>query len=416
MTEHVLGMILKGYPRISETFISNEIRLMEERGHRIRIFSMRQPREAFTHESVKKIRAKVDYLPEGLLSGLPVFLKAAGSLWRQDPAALRRGAALAARRYAATRKAATLKHLLQASVIRTRFLPESGVGHLHAHFAHSPASVAHFSSVLSGLPFSFFAHAKDIYTQDRGSLREKIAAARLVVTCTEYNRIVLSDIAEGLSTPVRRVYHGIDTHLFSGRGERPPAAPYQLLTVSRLSPKKGLPTVYRALKILADGGVDFTHRLIGSGEERENIEALIRDLGLSERCLILGTLPHEKVLGYYRAADLFVLGCEIAANGDRDGIPNVFFEALAMGLPSVGTRVSALPELLRDGETGLLVPPRDPAALAGAMRRLLSDSSLRSRVIENGQKLVRERFDNQRLAGDLEAVYREAGLFGAKGA
>ncbi|MGD8542845.1 MAG: glycosyltransferase [Desulfobacteraceae bacterium] len=410
----VLGMILKGFPRISETFISNEILLLEDLGFKVHLFSMRQPRESFRHESVGRIRAALDYLPETLLAPLPRLLYHAGRLAARRPAAMRRALATALRRFLRTRRSATLKHLLQAGYLVDRLLPKSGVTHLHAHFAHSPASVALFASRLSGLPFSFTAHAKDIYTSDPRQLREKIALARFVVTCTGYNRRHLLRLSDG-RTPIHRIYHGIDTRLFASEaqevGAGPPAAPYRLLTVARLTAKKGLPTVYRALRRLRDQGLRLRHTLIGDGEERAAILALIRRLGLGADTELLGTLPHEAVLAHYRRADLLVLGCEVAPNGDRDGIPNVLLEAMAMAVPVVATRVSAIPELVRHGQSGLLVPPGDPAALAGAMTRLLTDQPLRRRVIRAGRQQVRTGFDNRVLVRRLAAVYR-AGMNG----
>ena len=184
----VLGMVLKGYPRISETFISNEILLLETLGVSIHIFSMRRPRESFSHASVKRIKAAVDYLPHELLRPIFPLLYHNMRLALKRPAAYRRALAMACARFRRTRKSATIKHLLQAGYLVRRFLPGTGVTHLHAHFAHSPTSVAMFASILSGLPFSFTAHAKDIYTSNPRQLAEKIRLARFVVTCTGYNR------------------------------------------------------------------------------------------------------------------------------------------------------------------------------------------------------------------------------------
>jgi len=400
-------MILKGYPRISETFISNEILLLESLGFTIHLFSMRHPRESFAHKSVGRIRAAVDYLPQEILAGFfPLLyhnLRAAARQPRRYLAAVR----TAARRFLRTRTSATIKHLLQAGYLVDKLLPGRNIVHFHAHFAHSPTSVAMFAAQLSGIPFSFTAHAKDIYTSDPRQLREKMTLARFVVTCTEYNRRHLLDIGRGGRTPVYRVYHGIDLKLFGPASDegRAPEMPYQLLTIARLVPKKGLPTVYRALRILKDRGLCFQHTLIGDGDDRDNILSMIEALGLAGDCCWLGTLPHERVLDHYQKADLFILGCEIAPNGDRDGIPNVYIEAMAMGVPVVGTRVSAVPELVSQGRTGLLVPPGAPAALADAVHRLLVDGPLRARVIEAARKRVIRDFDNQRLIRELGDIF-----------
>ncbi len=417
----VLGMILKGYPRISETFISNEILLLEKLGFSIHLISMRDPRENFTHKSVRDIRADVDYLPEPMLKGLPRFLyhnvMLALKIPREYGAALR----VALRRFSRTRKSATFKHLLQAGHLVHGFLNGRGIVHLHAHFAHSPSSVALFASRLSGLPFSFTAHAKDIYTSNREQLKEKIALARFVATCTEFNKRYLTEVAENDATSIHRVYHGIDIDLFSSERKEEKSVdrdgktgePHQIFTVARIVAKKGLPTVYKALRCLRDQGVDFRHTLVGDGDDREDILSLIRELGLSDVCQWLGTQPHETVLEHFRRSDIFVLGCEVAKDGDRDGIPNVFVESMAMGVPVVGTRVSAIPELIEDGKSGLLAPPGQPEKLAEAMRRMLTDMELRKQVIRSARQRVVQEFDNKKLIRDLAEVYRrEQPLFG----
>ena len=406
-----LGMILKGYPRISETFISNELLLLERLGFKIHIFSMRKPRENFSHASVKKIRARVDYLPETLLLPLPRFLVYNALLAFRIPGIYFRTLRTALKRFLRTRKLATFKHFLQAGYLVRRFLPGSQVVHFHAHFAHSPASVALFASQLSGLEFSFTAHAKDIYTSDPRQLAEKLQLARFVVTCTEYNRrhlLALSDGNQQSIAPVRRVYHGIDLSLF--RPDAHPADPERrpvILTVARLTAKKGIPTVLEAVRILKQRGVAVRHTLIGDGEDRHKILALIERLDLTGTTRWLGTLPHEQVLQHYRQATVFVLGCEVAPNGDRDGIPNVLLESMAMGVPVVATAVSAIPELVESEKTGLLVASRSPEQLADAIQRVVGDPVLRNRLIDNGTNCVRRHFDNRQLILDLEKMFLE---------
>jgi len=406
-TQPVLGMVLKGYPRISETFISNEILLLERLGFSIRIFSMRKPRENFSHDSVKQIRAAVNYLPETLLLPLPRFLYHNALLFTRRPRTYFKVLKLALRRLRRTRKAATLKHLLQAGYLVQRLLPGSGVVHLHAHFAHSPASVAMFAALLSGLDFSFTAHAKDIYTSDPQQLAEKLKLAKFVVTCTEYNRRHLRMLVEGDAAPIHRVYHGIDLSLFhAGEDRRDRPEPLRLLTVARMTPKKGLPTVYRAVRCLLDQEIAVEHILVGDGEARRSILNCIRKLGLQDVTHWLGTQPHHVVIKHYNKADVFVLGCEIASNGDRDGIPNVLLESMAMQTPVVATMVSAIPELVQDGVTGLLVPPGEPEAMARAILRLTMDRGLREKMIRNAMDFVAGNFDNRELIKELAAIYR----------
>jgi glycosyltransferase involved in cell wall biosynthesis len=402
-------MILKGYPRISETFISNEILLLEEQGLSLHILSMRRPREAFSHTSVGRIKAAVDYLPETLLTSLPFLLPQNLLLAAKQPRRYAAAMRAAFRRFLRTHRSATFKHLFQAGYLVNKLLPGSRITHFHAHFAHSPTSVAFFASLLSGIPFSFTAHAKDIYTTDPVQLREKMAHAAFVVTCTEYNRRYLTRISGNAAPAIFRIYHGIDVGLFSSHHTGAlPSPPYRILTVSRITAKKGLPTVFKALGILRDRGIRFHHTLIGDGDEREPLKKLIRGLGLEPLTRWLGTRPHDEVIRQYRQADLFVLGCEIAANGDRDGIPNVCIESMAMGVPVVATRVSAIPELIENGKTGLLVAPGDPEALADAMIRALTDADLRQEVIAAARARVSRDFHNRNLIGELAGFYIRA--------
>ena len=402
-----LCMILKGFPRISETFISNEILLLEELGFTIRIVSMRHPRESFAHASVARIRARADYLPSTMTDHLGELLPPVLALALTRPGRLWKAVRIASRRWLRTRKSATLKHLLQAAYLVQNLLPGSNTVQFHAHFAHSPTSVAMFASILSGIPFSFFAHAKDIYTSDPRQLREKMAMARFAVTCTRYNLRCLRRLSgSGFAAPLFCVYHGIDLGLFRpDRDPVSPSPPYRLLTVARFTEKKGLDVVFKALAILRDRGLALTHTLIGEGDDRALVEARIRDLGLEGTVSLTGTLPHEEVLGHYARAHLFVLGCKVAATGDRDGIPNVAAESMAMNLPVVATRVSGIPELVRHGVTGLLAEPDDPVALADAMGRMLTDTDLRARVIPEARRTVERIFDNARLGRELAAVY-----------
>jgi glycosyltransferase involved in cell wall biosynthesis len=406
----VLGMVLKGYPRISETFISNEIRLLEKLGLSIRIFSMRPGREGFAHRSVSEIQARVDYLPETFLRNAQRLIFYNLRLAIRRPRRYAAGLDLVRRRYLRTRNPASLRHFLQAGYLVEKCLPGSGVGHLHAHFAHSPTSVALYASELSGLPFSFTAHAKDIYTSDPEQLREKMALARFVVTCTEYNRRHLLRLAGSLTTPIHRIYHGIDTGFFAnGDAIRTVVSPpYHVLSVARLIEKKGIPTVLRAVKCLRDRGVHLVYTLIGDGPDREKILGLIRQIELEPVCRCLGVLPHDRVIEHYRRADLFVLGCEVAADGDRDGIPNVLFESMAMGVPVVATSVSAISELVEPGRTGRLAPPGKPEELAAAMYELLTDADLRRRVIPAARQRVLQDFDHRALIGRLAGIYRSA--------
>ena len=411
-----LVMVLKGFPRLSETFISNEILLLEAQGFAVRIVSMRDPREAARHASIYRIKADVVYLPEYIRPALGALLYENFRAALAAPRGYWRAFCLMARHFARTRKSATLKHLLQAGFLCRRALTPGEPAHLHAHFAHSPTSVALYAGLISGLPVSFTGHAKDVWTQPPAKLAEKIGRAAFVVTCTRANAAYLRRLSQN-GTPVYDVYHGIDLSLFAEPGEKPePTPPYRILSVARLTAKKGLDTVLAALGILAGQGVDFTYDLVGSGEEREALAAQAKSLGIADRVRFHGALPHEAVLALYRQAHVFVLGCRVLPNGDRDGVPNVIVEAMAMGVPVAATDVSALPELAKDEETALTCPPDDPAALAVNIRRLATDAALCGRLTRAATTAVARDFDNAANTARLAAIFaRHLGAQAAQG-
>lgn len=409
MQNTTLAYILKGYPRISETFISNEILLLEQLGFSIHLIPMRHPRENFCHDSVKQIKAPVDYLPTEILQEFPRLLLPNILQAAKQPEKYREGLLQAAKKFRKSRKMATIKHLLQAGYLTNNILSKHpDIQHLHGHFAHSPTSVTMFSSLLSGLPFSFTAHAKDIYTAKPDHLQEKVAAAKFAVTCTQHNAEYLKQLAKGSDTTIHTIYHGIDTELFNSKGANlTPSAPYRIMTVARMTEKKGLPTIYKALAILKDKGIAFQHTLIGDGDDRQQIVELLSELQLNDCCTLAGTKTHDQVLETFKESDLFILGCQIAESGDRDGIPNVIVESLAMGVPALATNVSAIPEILEHEKTGLVVPPLEPETMAENILRFLTDTELRKTCINTGQKVVRSGFNNYDWTVKLAETYRQ---------
>jgi glycosyltransferase involved in cell wall biosynthesis len=249
---------------------------------------------------------------------------------------------------------------------------------------------------MAGLKYSISAHAKDIYLSSATSLRRKLASAAFTVTCTEHNRAYLAAVAP--DAHVLRMYHGVDTDcLRPVHAARAPASPPLVLSVGRLRAKKGFSTLIEACALLRAAGADFRVQIVGYGPERAALEAAISERRLEDTIELTGKLDHDEVIRRYAAADLFVLPCMVLADGDRDGIPNVLLEAMAMELPVISTAVSGIPELIADGQNGVLVAPERPALLATAMQRLLGDAGLRARLGAAARTTVQAKFSDRNL-------------------
>lgn len=391
-----LAVIVKGWPRLSETFITQEVLGLERRGLDLLLVSLRHPTDPATHALHRQVRAPVLYLPEYLhREPLRVLRGPVAALGRPGfrPAL---AAWVADLRREPTRN--RVRRFGQALVL-ARELPAE-VDWLHAHFLHTPASVARYASLLTGRPWSFSAHAKDIWTTPDWDKRAKLAAARWGVTCT---RTGLAHLAARAPAPdrVMLLYHGLDFTRFPAppasrpaRNGRDPDDPVRLLSVGRAVAKKGFDVLLAALaRLPPDCHWHWTH--VGGGERLAALQAQARTLGLQGRIRWFGPQPQEMVLAQYAQADLFVLPSRIAADGDRDGLPNVLMEAQAFALCCLATRAGAIPELIEDGRTGVLAPPDDAAALATSLAGLIADPPRRAVLGAAGHARVRRHFDCQ---------------------
>lgn len=405
--EIVIGFVLKGYPRLSETFILNEIYLLEQLGLKLHIFAMRDPNESKVHERVGQIRAGVTYIPDDFRRGFWAVLGANIRQWRRQPERYREALRFALADSLRRRDSATLKRFTQGAYLVERGLPGSGVGYFHVHFAHDPATMTYFASRLSGIPFSISAHAKDIYLQDRALLRRKLAAAAFTVTCTGFNRRYLQDLA-GEGAAVLRSYHGIDLNFYAlPERKELPAVP-EILSIGRLVPKKGFPALVEALGLLRERGYDFRCRIIGSGPLKEALRQQIDARSLAGQVELLAEMSQAELRRCYQRAGIFALACEVQEDGDRDGIPNVIVEAMAMGLAVVSTRISGIPECVAHGRSGLLVEERDTEAFANALAELLDDPEKMRACGRAGREIVEADFDAHRNIARIAALLQAA--------
>lgn len=402
-----VAFILKGYPRLSETFIAQEILALQRRGLPIRIVSLRHPTDRTTHPVHDEITAPVSYLPEYLYQEPLRVLRAwwqarrlpgYAAAWRQWWRDLKRD-----------RTANRIRRFGQACVLACETAPH--VRQLHAHFLHTPSSVTRYAAMMTGLPWSASAHAKDIYTSPDWELSEKLGDCQWLVTCTASNRGHLAALAP--DDRVSLVYHGLDLERWPPPPERKekrdgsdPANPVALVSVGRAVPKKGYDDLIDALaRLPGDLHWHLTH--IGGGALRDALQEQARKAGIAERITWLGSQPQTAVLQAYHASDLFVLASKIAGDGDRDGLPNVLMEAQSQGLAVVATEVSAVPELIAHDVNGLLSAPGDPKALAASLQRAITDPDLRERLGKAGEVRVRTKFS---MTGGIDDLARRFGL------
>ena len=401
-------VLLKGYPRLSETFIAQELLGLEKAGLDLELVSMRRPTDKKRHPVHDEIRAPVSYLPEYLHEELMRVLRA---LWacRKKPGF---GKAVSQfmrdLRHDVSRN--RFRRFGQAAVLAHEWPQDAGW--LHVHFIHTPASVAAYTHLITDIPWTISAHAKDIWTSTDRDLSAKLASARWAVTCTEGGFRHLSNLS-GNKRNVHLSYHGLDLARFPHfDGIRPmrdgsdAKDPVHILSVGRAVKKKGIDILLRSLASLPVSlHWRFTH--IGGGDELTTLKALAAELGLEDRITWSGAMDQRQVLEHYRNADLFALACRITADGDRDGLPNVLVEAASQGLTCVSTSISGIPEFFIDGENGLLTGSEDAAAFSQALQRAITDPLLRQKLGSAAENRVRTAFDNRTSIAELKSLFEQ---------
>ena len=400
-----IGYVLKRFPRLSETFILNELLQLEHLGTPLQIYSLvdvaeeegNRPR----HKLVQELKSEVTYLP----ARQPL------KKWHVKQGRFNEGefSKHVLKEVSGGEVPPESILLLQAAVIGC-LARAQGVSHLHAHFASDAATVAMLAARLTGLPFSFTAHAKDIFHSavNLDLLRQKISEAQFVVTVSEFNKKHLLDLTkEKVSEKIVRLYNGIDLQRFEP-SSAPKEPPDLILAVGRLQEKKGLRDLVTACRLLADSGQEFRCEIIGDGPEEELLGQYIQKLGLEDRVRLAGAQPQEKVIESFGRATVFVLPCVVAANGDRDALPTALLEAMAAGLPVVSTRLVGIPEIVEHDKTGLLVPPGDPDELSRAVLGILRDSKLQGAFGQAGRTKAEQFFDVRENVRKLRGLFESS--------
>ncbi len=394
MQAPTVAYVVKRYPVYSQTFIVNEILAHEAAGFQTMIISLRPPNDAHFQDAISRVRAPVHYLssPDSAAN-----IKAA-DLWSKINA-------FDAWPLLESMRNENLDDLYRAFGL-AQFAKQHGIQHLHAHFATSATSTARLAARIAGLTYSFTAHAKDIFADDVAApdLHRKIHDASAVMTVSDYNRLHLtrSDTASN----VYRVYNGLDLNALPYTPPSPnDKTSHKILAVGRLVEKKGFADLIDACAQLSRQYNDFTCDIIGEGEQRRALQAQIQQHGLQERVRLLGALPQQDVFAHMRNATILVAPCIVAGDNDRDGMPTVLLEAMALGTPCIATNVAGIAELVRHDDTGLLVPERSPAALVNAIARLLYTPTLRQQLAQRARALMEHEFSAKHTAAQLRQIW-----------
>lgn len=393
-----IAVLVKRFPRLSETFILNEFLELRREGVDVELIAIMDPHEPRSHPEALALVPEVTYLQTGSIASVwPAVLRTA----RRHP-----WGTLKAMGWTLTRHTVAAARNCVHALVLVDHLDETGAEHLHAHFLHSPAALAYVVRKVTGRRYSLSGHAKDIYTTLPENLQIRCGEAEFVTTCTAANVRYLVDEIGLDPTKVHLCHHGVDVARFAG-GETV-RRPGRILSVGRLVPKKGFDVLIRACGELARRGADFELRIVGGGDLREELTALAASEGIADRVELLGSRSQDEIVQELAAAELFALSPSVMPDGDRDGIPNVLLEALAAGLPVVATAVSGIPELLKDGVNARLVDPGRPDMLAAAMEALLADAPERERLAAAGRRLVAEEWSWPHVITPLRRLLLEA--------
>ncbi|MCS6840390.1 MAG: glycosyltransferase [Roseiflexus sp.] len=390
------------FPKLTETFILIEMLELERQGVRIEIFPLIRERASVWHAEAQAMVERAHYCR---LLSRPTLEAQIYWLMRRPAAYLRAWWRAVRGNLSSPKFLSRALIVVPKAAYAARRMVDLEVDHLHAHYATHPALFAYVVHLLTGIPYSFTVHAHDLYVE-RPMLGEKVAAASFVVAISEFNRRMLIDLYGSIAAERVVVVHcGIDPTLFRPREQRNASDVFTIVCVASLAGYKGQRYLIDACAMLRDRRIPFRCLLIGEGEDRPRLEAQIRSLGLEQQVILMGALPRQRVSEVVREADVMALPSVVMPNGKMEGIPVALMEALASEIPVVATSISGIPELVRDGETGLLTPQRNAAALADALERLYADRDLGRRLAAAGRQLVLQEFNLERSAAQLRALF-----------
>jgi colanic acid/amylovoran biosynthesis glycosyltransferase len=394
-----IGYVLKRYPRYSETFVVNEILAHEAAGLSVEIFALRPPVDTHFQDLIARVRAPVRYLlasslkGETLWDGVRQTSEIIPDLWDK--------LAIAAHEPAAE----VCQALWLAQAVHT-----SNLTHLHAHFGSSATTVARLASHFSGVPYSFTAHAKDIFHEsvNLDDLQRKLRDAQTAITVSDFNLQYLRQHYDQAAARVERLYNGLDLTQFPYQSPQDRGA--KIVAVGRLVEKKGFGDLIKACAVLKSRKVTFECQIIGTGELEAQLQWQIQALDLTDEVALIGPRPQNELKHLVQSAAVFAAPCLVAEDGNRDGLPTVLLEAMALGTPCVATNVTGIPEILRDRQTGVLIPPSDPIALAAALEQVLSHPAQRVAMAEKARELMEKEFDIQQNSAVMRQIFAKSSV------
>ncbi len=418
MSDPVIYLV-RSWPRLSQTFIVNEVLALERRGIDLVVFSLVRSGESVIQPQVAEVRSAVHFLEdrESLRRRVGEHL----AVFSAGPVRYAKTALFAIRRrdlaagYATATTWVCFRYAVRvaAAVIRLRKAGQ-GPAHLHAHFAHDPALVALLVRRLTRLPYSFTAHARDLVQIPPSSLAARAAEATALVTCCEVNADYIASTVPSSLPAVRVIRHGVELDRFepalrSPTAELAPENPdLRIVTIGRLVEKKGFPDLLRALGRLKASGRRITCQVYGDGPLSGPLTELRDELGLGETVHFAGERSREAIISALHEADVFVLTPTVTEDGDRDGIPNVLVEAMACGLPVVSTSAGGIGELVAHGVNGFLTAPGDVADIETQISRLADSPALRQQMGAAARRTVESGYDVNAAAEQLHEIFWSA--------
>lgn len=394
-----VAYVMSRFPKLTETFILYEILALESAGVDIHVFPLLREHEEVLHPEARRLVEQAHYQP---FMSLPILRSQLDALVHRPRAYLGTLAALLWANRGSRNHFVGALGIFPKTVHNARAMQRLGIEHVHCHFATHPAAAGYVIHRLTGISYSFTAHGSDIHV-DRTGLCPKVAEAAFVVAISEYNRqVIVDECGKDSAARVEVLHSGVDTDHFRP-SERPPIAhaPLQLICIGTMHEVKGQAYLLEACAQLARDGVDFVCHLVGDGPDEPVLRSTADRLGITDRIVFEGRRTRDEIAGLLSVSDILVAPSVPASDGKREGIPVVLMEAMSSGVPVVASRLSGIPELVRDGETGLLAPPRDAGAIATALRRLHDDRALRTQLAAAGRSLVQREFDIRRNAARL---------------